>query len=173
MVPLQISIETMTRPKLHPRVAAKRKRNPIPLSRLQTSDAVKTVLANPRRLEELLRMLEDNDLVIRGRAAATLAGLSESRPEQLLNVLPRLRKWLEDDFDYARWHLVYAFGQIGMRFPKDSLQYRDDIAARLNDSSRIVRMIAGKALALLAARHPDSEWARNPEPVAPPAPDGR
>jgi hypothetical protein len=70
----------MTEPRIHPRVIRNRKKNPVPLSKLRTSDAVKTVVDHPRRLEELLRMLEDKDRGVRGRAAATIAKLSESHP---------------------------------------------------------------------------------------------
>ena len=126
---------------------------------MQTPDAVKTVLRHPRRLEELLDMLGDNDLSIRGRAAATLARLAESRPESLLKAIPRLREYVNDDFDYVRWHLIYAFGEIGARVSapaQESRKYWADIFAGMDDDSHIVRMIAEKAVERLAARHPDA-----------------
>ena len=79
-----------------------RRKRIIPLSRMQTPDAVNTVLRHPRRLEELLDMLGEQDLSIRGRAAATLARLAESHPESLLKAMPRLREYLDDDSDYVR-----------------------------------------------------------------------
>jgi HEAT repeat protein len=123
---------------------------------MQTPDAVKTVLRHPRRLEELLDMLGDKDLSIRGRAAATLARLAESHSEGLLKAMPRLREHINDDSDYVRWHLVYAFGKIGASVLSPAREYWADVFAGMDDDSRIVRMIAGKAAALLAAAHPDA-----------------
>ena len=100
-------------------------------------------------------MLGDKDLSIRGRAAATLAQLAESRPESLLKALPRLREYMNDDSDYVRWHLVYAFGEIGARLSTATLEYWTDVFTCMNDDSRIVRMIAGKAALRLAAKNPD------------------
>lgn len=127
----------------------------IPLSGMQTPDVVKTVLKHPRRLTELLDMLGDADISVRGRAAATLARLAESRPESLIAALPRLREYTRDDSDYVRWHLVYVFGEICARVPDPAREYQSDVVAGMSDASRIVRMIAGKAAARLAAKHPD------------------
>ena len=101
-------------------------------------------------------MLGDKDLSIRGRAAATLARLAESRPESLLSATPRLREYVDDDSDYVRWHLVYAFGEMGARVSAPSREYWTAVFAGMEDSSRIVRMIAGKAAARLTAKHPDA-----------------
>ena len=76
----------MTEPRPHRHVVRNRKKNTVPLYKLRTLDAVKTVVDHPRRLEELLRILEDKDRCVRGRAAATLARLSESHPARLLRV---------------------------------------------------------------------------------------
>jgi len=137
---------------------------------MQTPDVVSTVLRHPRRLEELLDMLGDKDISIRGRAAATLARLAESRPESLLKTLPRLRECMDDDSDYVRWHLVYAFGEIGARLSASEREYWADIFTCMEDNSRIVRMIAGKAALRLAASHPDAVAAffrDNQRPVPP------
>ena len=123
---------------------------------MQTPDVVKIVLQYPRRLEELLDMLSDRDVAIRGRAAATLARLAESRPESLLSALPRLQEHIDDDSDYVRWHLVYTFGEISARVSASTREYWADIFAHMDDDSRIVRMIAGKAAAGLATKHPDA-----------------
>ena len=128
----------------------------VPLSRMQTPDAVKTVLRYPRRLEELLDMLGDNDLSIRGRAATTLAQLAESHPESLLKAIPRLREHMGDDSDYVRWHLIYAFGEIGARVSEPAREYWADVFAGMNDGSRIVSTIAVKAATRLAIKHPDA-----------------
>jgi hypothetical protein len=133
-----------------------RRKRIIPLSGMQTPDVVKTVLRYPRRLEELLDMLGDSNLSIRGRAAATLARLAESHPESLLKAMPRLREYLDDDSDYVRWHLVYAFGEIGVRASTSKREYWADVFQCMTDDSRIVRMIAGKAAVRLAAKHPDA-----------------
>ena len=123
---------------------------------MQTTDVVKTVIRHPRRLEELLDMLGDRDIPIRVRAAATLARLAESHPENLLAAMPRLREHMDDDSDYVRWHLVYAFGEIGARVSESAREYWAVVFAGMDDVSRIVRMIAGKAAARLTATHPDA-----------------
>ena len=123
---------------------------------MQTTDVVKTVIRHPRRLEELLDMLGDIDIPIRGRAAATLARLAESHPESLLGAMSRLREHMNDDCDYVRWHLVYAFGEISARVSESEHEYWAVIFAGMDDSSRIVRMIAGKAAARLAGKHPEA-----------------
>ena len=123
---------------------------------MQTPDAVKTVLRHPRRLAELLDILGDNDLSIRGRAATTLARLAETHPENLLKVIPRLREYADDDSDYVRWHLVYAFGEISARVSTPTRDYWADVFEGMADDSRIVRAIAGKAAARLAEKHPDA-----------------
>jgi hypothetical protein len=146
----------MKKLEIHRRAENHRRKRIIPLSRMQTPDVVKTVLRYPRRLEELLDMLGDRELSIRGRAAATLARLAESRPESLLKTIPRLREYMNDDSDYVRWHLVYAFGEIGVRVSAPAREYWADVFTCMGDGSRIVRMIAGKAAARLAVKHPDA-----------------
>ena len=137
----------------HRRVVRNRKKNAIPLSTLRTSDAVRTVVAHPRRLEELLRMLEDKDRSVRGRAAAALAKLSESHPARLLRAIIRLKASIGDESAYVRWYLVYALGMLGARFPLQSREFLDDLVLRLEDDNRVVRVLAEKALVRIAARN--------------------
>jgi hypothetical protein len=146
----------MKKLEIHRRAEKHHRKRIVPLSRMQTPDVVKTVLRYPKRLEELLDMLGDKDVSIRGRAAATLARLAESSPESLINAMPRLRERMDDDSDYVRWHLVYAFGEIGARIPKPAPEYWTGVFAGMDDDSRIVRMIAGKASIRLAEKHPDA-----------------
>ena len=147
----------MKKLEIHRRAENHRRKRIVPLSRMQTPDVVQTLLKYPRRLEELLDMLGDNDLSIRGRAAATLARLSESRPERLLYEMPRLREHINDDSDYVRWHLVYAFGEIGVRvLSAPTREYWADVFARMGDNNRIVRVVAVKVAVRLAAKHPDA-----------------
>jgi hypothetical protein len=174
-VPLKIALfvpllTTMKKLEIHRRAENHRRKRIVPLSRMQTPDAVRTVLRHPRRLEELLDMLGDKDLSIRGRAAATLARLAESHPESLLKALPRLREYMSDDSDYVRWHLVYAFGEIGARITASDREYWADVFTCMDDNSRIVRMIAGKTAVRLAAKHPDAVEAffRNIQRPVPP-----
>jgi hypothetical protein len=126
----------------------------VPLSRLRIMDAVRSVLDNPRRLEELLIMLEDKDLCVRGRAAATMAHLSETHLARLSKISERLIERLSDDSAYVRWHLLYAMGQLGTHFPSCARTFPGQIIAHLDDSNRVVRIIASKVLLQMAARHP-------------------
>ena len=144
----------MTDPRTHQRVVRNRKKNAVPLSKLRASDVVRTVVDHPRRLEELLRMLEDKDRNVRGRAATTLARLSESHPARLLRVLIRLKSALADDSAYVRWYLVYTLGELGSHFPLQSPNFLSDLIARLDDDNRVVRVFACKALGRVAVRKP-------------------
>jgi HEAT repeat protein len=144
----------MTEPKTNKRVVRNRKMGTVPLSKLRTSDAVQTVVDNPRRLEELLRMLEDEDRSIRGRSAATLAKLSESHPNRLLRAIARFKESLDDDSAYVRWHLVYTLGTLGAQFPAVFPDFLNDLVARIEDPNRIVRILAGRALGQAASRKP-------------------
>lgn len=144
----------MTEPRTHRRVVRNRKKNAVPLSKLRTSDAVRTVVDHPRRLQELLRMLEDKDRGVRGRAAAAVARLAESHPARMQRVISRLREGFADDSAYVRWHLVYAFGKIGSFFPSQSREFLSDLISRLDDENRVVRSVACKALGQMAARKP-------------------
>jgi HEAT repeat protein len=144
----------MTKPRIHRRVVRNRKKNAIPLSKLRTSDAVRTVVDHPRRLQELLRMLEDKDRSVRGRAAAALARLAESHPARLQRVILQIREGLLDESAYVRWHLVYAFGKIGASFPAPFREFLNDLVLRLDDENRVVACVAGKALSQVAARKP-------------------
>lgn len=115
---------------------------------------MKTVVNHPRRLEELLRILEDKDRSVRGKAAAALARLAESHPTRLMRVVLRLREALADDSANVRWHLVYTLGKLGSRFPGQSRIFLGDIVARLDDQNRIVRSVACKAISQVAVRKP-------------------
>ena len=155
----------------HRRVVRNRKKSATPLSTLRTLDAVKTVVAHPRRLEELLKMLEDKDLGVRGRAAAALAKLSESHPDRLLRVITRLKGSLGEESAYVRWHLVYTLGRLGERSPAQSREFMEELIVRLDDGNRIVRIMACKALGQLAAKKPKlvEDSFRNLKMEVPPA----
>jgi HEAT repeat protein len=161
----------MTETKTHRHVVRNRKKNFIPLSKLRTSDAVKTVVDHPRRLQELMRMLEDKDRVVRGRAATTLARLSESHPSRLLKLITMLKEASCDDSAYVRWNLTYALGRLGAQFPARSSIFLGDLLTRLDDENRIVRILACKALAQVAVRKPLAieELFKNAKKEIPPA----
>lgn len=147
-------ISPMAKLKIHQCEANRRKKRIVPLSKLQAPDVMKTVIRHPRRLEELLDMLGDKDLILRSRAAAILASLAESCPERLIKVMARLQECLGDDSDYVRWHLFYALGELSIRFPVLSKECWSNVFVGMSDNSRIVRMVAGKAAVRLATAHP-------------------
>lgn len=142
----------MNEPRTHRR--ANRSKDAVPLSILRMSDAVRTVVRHPRRLDELVRMLGDKDLTVRGRAAAALAKLSESHPARLVRILTRLKESLPDDSARVRWHLVYTLGRLGSRFPAETEGILNDLVPRLDDNNRIVRVLACRALGDIASRKP-------------------
>jgi len=144
-------METRTRR----RVSRNRKKSAVPLSKLRTSQAVKTVVDHPRRLEELVSLLEDKDRTVRGHAAAALARLSESHPGRLFRILERVKECLSDDSAYVRWHLAYTLGRLGACFPSRSSRVVTELGARLDDENRIVRVFASHALAQIAERKPE------------------
>jgi HEAT repeat protein len=152
--PANPKLPVMMESKTHKRVVRNRKKIATPLSKLRTSEVVKTIVDHPRRLEELLRMLEDKDLGVRGRAAATLAKLSESHPARLLRAIAQIKESLNDDSAYVRWHLSYVLGKLGSQFPALFPDLLKDLVNHLEDTNRIVRIIACKALGQVAARKP-------------------
>jgi len=144
----------MMKTKLQPRASHDRKKSAVPLSKLRTSEVVRTVVDHPRRLEELVTLLQDKDRTVRGRAAATLARLSESHPSRLVRYLERLRASLEDDSAYVRWHLVYTLGRVSARFPGRSSAVVADLGSRLKDEDKVVRRFTCSALESIATRKP-------------------
>ena len=146
--------DSMVEARTHRRLSRNRKKRTVPLSKLRTSEVVRTVVDHPRRLEELLNMLDDKDRLVRGRAAATLARLSESYPGRLLRIVERLQEGLSDDSAYVRWHLVYALGCVGASFPRRASGFLSELSSRLDDENRIVRVLATKAMGHLADRRP-------------------
>jgi oligoendopeptidase F len=144
----------MTEPKTHRHIVRNRKKSHVPLAKLRTSDAVKTVVDHPRRLQELIRMLDDKDRGVRGRAAATLARLSESHSTRLIKLTARLKEAASDDSAYVRWNIAYALGSLGFQYPARSFEFSGELLARLEDENRVVRVMASKALAQVAAKKP-------------------
>jgi HEAT repeat protein len=136
------------------RISRRRKKSVVPLSNLRTSDVVRTVVDQPRRLEELLNLLQDSDRSLRGRAAATLARLAESHPGRLTRILDRLKEGILDDSAYVRWHLAYAIGEVARRFPTKARGSLPELRACLEDENEIVRFFACKALEQFASRKP-------------------
>lgn len=161
----------MTEPRAHRRIAPHRKKNLVPLSKLRTSDVLKTLVDHPRRLPELLGMLEDKDRNIRGRTAAVLARLSDLHSASLRRAIPRLAEALSDDSAYVRWHVVYALGKLGYQWPARCHTFLNDLAGRLDDENRVVRTFACKALSQVAARRPEiiEEFFQNLKKDIPPS----
>lgn len=141
----------MMEPKIH-RHISRRKKNIIPLAHLRTSEAVRTVVDHPRRIAELLGMLEEKDRVVRGRAADTVARLALDYPGRLLRILDKLSESLDDDAAYVRWHLVYALGEMGVRYPRRAVSFIPNLGRCLEDENRIVRLMARGALRRIASR---------------------
>ena len=144
----------MMKPGLQHRASRSRKKSLTPLSNLRTSEVVRTVVAHPRRLDELVNLLQDRDRRIRDRAATTIARLSESHPARLVRHLEHLRGGIGDDSAYVRWHLLYALGHVIAGYPKRSSPYLSDVRGRLTDEDRLVRSFACKALEKVASHKP-------------------
>ena len=136
------------------RSASRSRKTRVPLSSLRTSEVVRAIVDHPRRLDELVSMIEESDLRVRDRAAATLARLAESHPGRLLRVLDRLAEGLTDDSAYVRWNLAFAFGAVGARFPRRLPDFLARLSDRLDDENRVVRVIACRSLMRVAARQP-------------------
>ena len=131
-----------------------RKKTATPLSKLRTSEVMRAVVDHPRRLAELVSMLDDKDRSVRGCAAATLARLSETHAGRLVRILERLKEGLGDDSAYVRWSLVYTLGRIGATIPSHSQRFLPELVDRLEDENRVVRMITTRAIGRIARRRP-------------------
>jgi hypothetical protein len=138
-----------------PRVISKRKNRNTPLDMLRKSDVVKIVSDSPRRLEELLCLLESRERRVRDKAAATLAQLVAIHPSRLLRSVPRFLESLLDESAYVRWHVVYALGFLVGRYPSRLKSILPNLLECLEDQNRIVRILSSKALAQIAARSPE------------------
>jgi HEAT repeat protein len=136
------------------RRTSRNRKSGAPLSSLRTSEVVRTIVDHPRRLDELVSLIEDSDLRVRDRAAATLARLAESHPGRLLRVLDRLTEVLADDSAYVRWNLAFALGSIGARFPGRLPNLLARLTECLDDENQVVRVIACRSLLRIASRHP-------------------
>ena len=136
------------------RSASRSRKTRVPLSSLRTAEVVRTIVDHPRRLDELVSMIEESDLRVRDRAAATLARLAESHPGRLVRVIDRLAEGLADDSAYVRWNLAFAFGAMGAQFPKRLPEFLARLSDRLDDENRVVRVMACRSLMRVAARHP-------------------
>lgn len=136
------------------RRASRNQKSGVPLSSLRTSEVVRTIVDHPRRLDELVSMIEESDRRVRDRAAATLARLAESHPNRLLRVLERLAQVLSDDSAYVRWNLAFALGAVGARFPRRLPDFLPRLAERLDDENRVVRVMGARSLLRIAACHP-------------------
>jgi HEAT repeat protein len=128
----------------------------IPLSDLMASDAVKAVSDSPHRLEELLLLLQDRDRCLRNHAAATLAQLATLHPLRLIPSVPRLRDGLTDESAYVRWNLVCTLGMLCTQYLSRFEGILPDIMKCLDDQNRIVRFLASKVLAQVAAYSPQT-----------------
>ena len=120
-----------------------------PIAKLRTFD-----IDYRRQSEELLRRMEDKDLLVRQVAAVALARISEQHPARLLLRLVPLKEALRDDSAYVRWHVVYVFGRIIVFSPSRTANFLGDLVSRLDDENRIVRVFACKALRQLDVRNP-------------------
>ncbi len=138
------------------RRASRNRKSSVPLSSLRTAEVVRTIVDHPRRLDELVSMIDENDLRLRDRAAATLARLAESHPGRLVRVIDRLAEGLADDSAYVRWNLAAAFGAMGLQFPGRLPDFLARLSDRLDDENRVVRVMACKALTRVAVRHPEA-----------------
>jgi hypothetical protein len=66
----------------------------------------------------------------------------------------RLREALGDESANVRWYLAYTLGTLAACFPAQSRGFLSDLVSRLDDSNRVVRSVACKALSQVAARKP-------------------
>ncbi len=133
---------------------SRNRKSSVPLASLRTSEVVRTIVDHPRRLDELVSMIEESDLRVRDRAAATLARLAESHPGRLLRVLERMAECLADDSAYVRWNLAFALGVVGAQFPRRLPDFVARLSDCLDDENRVVRVTACGSLMRIAALHP-------------------
>ena len=138
------------------RVSHNRKKNRTPLASLRSAEVVRAIVAHPRRLDELVSLIENPDRVIRDRAAANLARLAQSHPGRLVRVIERLKHDLADDSAYVRWNLASALGTVGERFPGRAGDFLPELCERIEDENRIVRLLASQALIRIARLDPSA-----------------
>jgi HEAT repeat protein len=112
------------------------------------------VTQNPALYPLLLEGLDEEDDVLRGRAAHALERVSRSRPELLLPDLPRLISLsLVDEVPMVRWHLAMIFGNLSL-FPRETDRLVEALYALLGDESVFVRSWAIASLCLIGRDYP-------------------
>lgn len=137
-------------------VAGRRRSSETPLISLRPLEVLKTIVERPHRLGELVGILGERDWKLRGRAAVTIARLSESHPGCLLTHLRSLTDAANDESAHVRWNLTFALGKICCSFPDQSESAIASLIMHLRDTDVIVRAISGYALAEVARTRPDS-----------------
>ncbi|HSW38207.1 MAG TPA: HEAT repeat domain-containing protein, partial [Acidobacteriota bacterium] len=82
-----------------------------------------------------------------------------------------IRESLDDDSPYVRWHLVYVLGKIGFHFTDKAAVFIDDLISLLDDSNRIVRIIAVNAFRQIESGQPGiiEHFFKNIEKEIPPS----
>jgi hypothetical protein len=136
------------------RVSRNRKKSRTPLASLRSAEVVRAIVAHPRRLDELVSLIENPDRGIRGRAAANLARLAQSYPGRLVRVIERLKRDLADDSAYVRWNVAFALGAVGERMPARAVDFLPELCGQLEDENRVVRLLATQALIRIARQDP-------------------
>jgi HEAT repeat protein len=134
-------------------LSIKRKDRSVPLAKLRTSEAVRTVVAHPRRMAELFRLLEDSDQSTRQRVGSALSRLADACPERLIRWADRIQKGLGDESAYLRWHLVYVLGRVVAAFPGRCEALLEMLIQALDDENRVVRVLSFRSLAGVGAAH--------------------
>jgi HEAT repeat protein len=115
---------------------------------------VKVVVDNPKRLDELVGMLEDRNLAVRGRAAATIGRLAETHTRRLVRILSRIREGLSDESAYVRWSLAHALGRIAAAHPNSIAEVLTSLVPATEDDNRLVRVLACRAVARIYSIRP-------------------
>lgn len=119
-----------------------------------SGEVAKLVLANPPLIQELLPGLNDPDDVVRGRSADALEKVARSRPDLLIESLPKLTHLAEHDpLPFVKMHVAMALGHLAM-YEEMLPKIYEALMGMLQDSSVFAKSWAIVSLCIIARLYP-------------------
>ncbi|KPK93045.1 MAG: hypothetical protein AMJ88_08930 [Anaerolineae bacterium SM23_ 63] len=120
-----------------------------------SNEAADFVLKSPEMFDELFEGLSASDDVVRGRTADALEKISRTKPELLVERLPKLLQVAEEDHvPMVKMHLAMIFGHLAIYEER----HRDLISTLLfllDNGSVFARSWAIVSLCILAKKYPE------------------
>ena len=120
-----------------------------------SNEAAEFVLKNPELFDELFEGLSVSDDVVRGRTADALEKISRTRPDMLVDRLPKLLQVAEEDqVPMVKMHLAMIFGHLAM-YEERLSELISTLLYLLDDGSVFTRSWAVVSLCIMGRKYPE------------------